>query len=247
MRRHRLAFAVLFGALGTACLPLKQVRYDPAPKPIADYETEVVAIFSDTTCDRLDKAGPRGNGTFVSADIILTVSHFFKECRAEPPNFAVLDRNQRCLNGKMLTVDWDNDVLFIRTHRHHGTGLTISDEPIQSGKVGYVYSFVPSDSFRYAAADLARPFSRTRHRVIDSPYNSAVICGAHFASTPPAHQGDSGSAMLNENGQIIGMVQMIDRIIDPNYGIYLKGVVLKGLWERCKECHKIKNHCSLDD
>jgi len=247
MRRHGLAFAVLFGALGTACLPLNQVRYDPAPKPIMEDESEVVAIFSDTTCNRLDKSGPRGNGFFKTADIVYTVSHFFDECRAEPPNFAILDKNNRCLDGKMLAVDWNEDVLFIRTHRHHGTGLIISDEPIQSGKVGYVYSFVPSDLFWYTAADLTRPFSRTRHQVIDSPYNSAVVCGAHFASIPPAHKGDSGSAMLNETGQVIGMVQMIDRMIDPNYGIYLKGAVLKGLWERCKECHEIKNQCSLDD
>lgn len=241
MRTATVIFAAIFSIFFSSCVTIVEIRRDPAPQNIINAERHAATIFADATCDTLASAESRGMGFFIGdGNIVVTVSHFYeKTYPLKDIKLAIVDANGKCFEGKVLEFHRPPpDTIFIRINANHGPGLVFSDKRPDKNNVGYMYSYVPSPDKSYEPYDKLRRFNRVMVKIIDSIFDHEPGT-RRFGARPAGIQGESGSPLINPQGEVIGMFQGIAS--DPEkkeekYGVYVSGHYIKKMFDACKPC-----------
>ena len=136
-----------------------------------------------------------GAGTVVSPDgLVLTNHHVAQGC----DSLSVLDGERRRTNSRVVGTDLANDLALLKTERSFATAATFRrGEPLQAGEsvtvVGFplasVLGFEPNVTFGYVSATGGLRGDSTR-----------------FQISAPIHKGNSGGPILDQGGQLIGIV-----------------------------------------
>ena len=136
-----------------------------------------------------------GAGIVVSADgLILTNHHVAQDC----DSISVLEGGHERARATVLGTDLGNDLALLRTERTFPAAATFRRAaPLQAGEavtvVGYplanILGFEPNVAFGYVSATGGLRGDSTR-----------------FQISAPIHKGNSGGPILDQGGQVIGIV-----------------------------------------
>jgi S1-C subfamily serine protease len=224
-------------AVFPACGIFGQIPRVAAPQAVIQSERHVVSVFAGATCADPSAAKNRGNGFFVADQIIATAAHFLDKTVTVDSDFAVVDYKRKCHNAQVAkVVDKANaklDVMFLKITSHHGPGIPLADKPPEPGEKVYSFCFESSPFASTKPIDETMPFSRNVSCVyvpkkMYPPYEGSEF----FAAVPMARLGDSGSALINKRGEVVGMVLaiVINNKLNERYSIYVTGAVIKKLF-----------------
>jgi S1-C subfamily serine protease len=136
-----------------------------------------------------------GAGVVASADgLVLTNQHVTQGC----DTLTVVDGEQRRLKAKLVGADVANDLALLRTERGFPTSASFRrGAALQAGEsvtvVGFplasILGFEPNVTFGYVSATGGLRGDSTR-----------------FQISAPIHKGNSGGPILDQGGQVIGIV-----------------------------------------
>ena len=229
----KIGLLVLFLALFPACGIFGQIPRVAAPQAVIQSERHVVAILAGGNCSDPQAARNRGNGFFVAVQIVVTAAHFLDSTVTVNSDFAVTDYKGKCYNAKVAKFNTKLDVLFLKVDGHHGPGIPLSDKPPSPGEKVWSFCFESSPFTPTRPSDGDMPFSRNARCVYVPKRMYPSYEGVEFfAAIPMARPGDSGSALINERGEVVGMVLaiVINRKLKEEYSIYVTGAVIKKLF-----------------
>lgn len=204
MRVVVLALATILAACGAkapaAPAPSPPISPDVPrlPAPLIAAMPHVVLVFVEATCETLDQATGVGTGFYVTPDIVATAGHALKAAKSRAmPSFALVGIDG-CYPG-VYANDSDPDafdVLLLISHAPHEGFLPLAERFPDEGEVAYRRSFSGFD------LKTKTPAYRNAIVTIESLPPSRVFYGA--APFVP-EQGESGSPLIDAQGQIIGM------------------------------------------
>lgn len=233
MRVVVLALASILAACGT------KPPAAPAPPPVAPEALmipaplkaampHVVLIFVEATCATLDQAAGVGTGFYVTPDIVATAGHALKAAKSSAmPKFALVGADG-CYPAVYANDSDPNafDVLLLISHAPHQGFLPLAERFPDEGEVAYRRSF--------AGFDLKTQTPAYRNAVvrIESLPPSRVFYGA--APFVP-EQGESGSPLLDADGQVVGMALGSGRRLDngKRVGRYVSSIALLLMLAEC--------------
>jgi S1-C subfamily serine protease len=218
-------------------------REPPAPAAVSAAKVAIAAVYTDATCATLEQATGHANGFFVADDVLVTVYHAKEASQGGLfPSFAIVT-DRGCHDARHADQFPEFDILFLRVSgRDGGASIRLSAAVPQAGAKVWTVS---SPSIRPTAANAAAIRKGVRmetHALTANPlpekakeYKRSPVWDA----SPAMRKGDSGSPVLDEKGEVTGMLLAL---IGSKQGagmdgtVFLSGWVIEKLLAHCAPC-----------
>lgn len=168
----------------------------PANSPLSAATSERVARstvkLEVEACDRIQE----GSGFVVEQNVVITNAHVV----AGGETFTVLRSDGRQLSATLIMFDADRDIALLRVAAIDRPALPLGNA--QVGGTGAVFGHPEGqDPLRIAPAAIRREIN-ARGRDL---YDDDVVQRNVFELASDLRQGDSGAALVNANGQAVGL------------------------------------------
>jgi hypothetical protein len=218
-------------------------REPPAPAAITAAKGAVAAVYTDATCATLQQATGHANGFFVADDVLVTVYHAKEASQGGLfPSFAVVT-DRGCHDARHADQFPEFDVLFLRVSgREDGASLRLSGVVPQAGAKVWTVS---SPSLRPTAANAAtirKGVTMEAHALTANPLPPAAKDYARspvWDASPAMRKGDSGSPVLDEKGEVTGMLLALigsKKGAGMDATVFLSGWLIEKLLAHCAPC-----------
>ena len=218
-------------------------RETPPPAAVDAARHAVAAIYIDATCATLEKASGHANGYFVADDVLVTVYHAKEASKDLFPAFAAVDE-KGCYDARHADQFPEFDALFLRVSgREGGASIRFSRSVPPTG--AKVWAVSSENTGKPTAASSARIRKGLHMETRTLSVNPLPAKAKDYARSPvwdasPAlRKGDSGSPVLDENGEVVGMLlALISNRQDGRMEstVFLSGWVVEKLLAHCAPC-----------
>ncbi|MGE4589883.1 MAG: serine protease [Acidaminococcaceae bacterium] len=176
-----------------------------------------IGLVTFLRIDNLASTQPEGTGTgfFITNDLIATSAHVIKEAK----KIIVAHGEQKAL-AKVVAQDLQNDVAILKVY-----GMEGMIEPLPLGDPRKVNLGQAVSTVGFPMPNLMGVMPKAGEGIINS------LSGIHddirlFQVSIPIQPGNSGGPLLNEKGQVIGM---ISAKLNELYAINYKGTIMQNV------------------
>ena len=144
-----------------------------------------------------------GSGFVVGDGLIATNAHVV----AGEKSTSVLRDDGRKFEGTVVAFDPERDLAIVRVSNFDRPPLVVTKSPVSEGTVGGVFGHPGGEPLRIAPFEVARVLNATGRDIYGAARTERKVLELSAALRP----GDSGSALANSDGEVVGVAFAIAR------------------------------------